>query len=174
TGVVYGGNGGVGLALGAFDVFEAVTRVLPGAWVTAGIDLIVGIITALGVGSISVAAKVAEKIMAVFLFVGAAAVVGGVAALASRRARPWAPAAAGACLGVVGHVAAEVALRRFNLADAAWTAVVFAGGATLLARSLTALQGSANADLMARRRFVARVVTTSVAASTLLVVIGAL
>jgi DMSO/TMAO reductase YedYZ molybdopterin-dependent catalytic subunit len=88
--------------------------------------------------------------------------------------RPWVPAFAGVAIGVASEVAAEVALRRFSLADAAWTAVVFAGGAILLARWVTRLADDANFDPASRRRFVARVVTTSLAASTVFVAIGAL
>jgi DMSO/TMAO reductase YedYZ molybdopterin-dependent catalytic subunit len=176
TGVLYVGYRATGLAFAPFDLFEAVTRFLPGAWVTAGIDLIVAVITALGVGPISVAAKIAEKIMAVLLFLGAAGIAGLFAALATRRMRPIVPAAAFAAIGVVGWLGAAAALGRIHLTDALWTAIVLGGAATLLAWSLGRLQGvgdDASVDRAARRRFVGRVVTASAAASTVLLGVGA-
>lgn len=60
-----------------FHVFEFVTRMLPGALVTFGIDLMVSIIAGLNLGSTADVAKLAEQIMALAQFVVAGGVVGG-------------------------------------------------------------------------------------------------
>jgi DMSO/TMAO reductase YedYZ molybdopterin-dependent catalytic subunit len=67
-----------------FDIFESITRVLPGALITAGIDLMVSLISALGIRPTSVAAKLAEQGMAISVFVAGAAVLGGLVAVVSR------------------------------------------------------------------------------------------
>ena len=54
-----------GLPFIPFDLFDWLARVLPGAVITFGIDLIVGVISTLGVGSTSDAAKTAEQTLAV-------------------------------------------------------------------------------------------------------------
>jgi DMSO/TMAO reductase YedYZ molybdopterin-dependent catalytic subunit len=61
-----------------FDLFDWLARVLPGGIVTFGIDFIISIIAALNLEDLSSTAKIAEQIMAIFLFlvIGAAAGVG--------------------------------------------------------------------------------------------------
>jgi DMSO/TMAO reductase YedYZ molybdopterin-dependent catalytic subunit len=68
-----------------FHVFELVTRILPGAVVTFGIDLMASIIAGLNLGSTSSTAKLAEQIIALVQFVVAGGVVGGVLAYAGDR-----------------------------------------------------------------------------------------
>jgi DMSO/TMAO reductase YedYZ molybdopterin-dependent catalytic subunit len=126
----------LGLPFAAFDVFEWITRLLPGPLITAAIDLMVAIITGLGIGPISVAAKIAEKVSAVAAFLAASIVLGGVVALASRRApaRLLALGAGGACFAVA--VASEIVMHEATLPAVLWNAVVFVGWGLVLAWSL--------------------------------------
>lgn len=52
----------------AFSVFDLVSRLLPGALVTAGIDAMVAVIRGLNLGRTDTAAKTGEQIMAILLF----------------------------------------------------------------------------------------------------------
>jgi DMSO/TMAO reductase YedYZ molybdopterin-dependent catalytic subunit len=75
-----------GLPFAPFEVFDWVTRMLPGSIVTAGIDTLVKVIAALNLGSTDAAAKSAEQLMAIagFLVAGAIAGVGVCAILRTR------------------------------------------------------------------------------------------
>jgi DMSO/TMAO reductase YedYZ molybdopterin-dependent catalytic subunit len=75
-----------GLIFPPFSLFDFMTRVLPGAVVTFTIDLMVGIITGLNLGSTSTTAKLAEQSIALFQFVVLGGAFGGVlGALPQRR-----------------------------------------------------------------------------------------
>jgi hypothetical protein len=78
-----------GLPAAPFDVFEWLTRILPGAVVTAGIDAMVSTLERLGIRPTSVAAKLAEQGMALGLFVIGSAILGMAVARigGTRRAR---------------------------------------------------------------------------------------
>ena len=67
-----------GLPFIPFDVFDFVSRNLPGPLLTFGIDVMVDIIIAFNLGETSVAAKSAEQLMGLgaFLFLGTIANVG--------------------------------------------------------------------------------------------------
>ena len=67
----------VGTPFLPFDVFDLVSRTLPGSVVTTGIDSIVGVLTALGL-SVKDTAKLAEQGLAVGLTLGLALVGGAV------------------------------------------------------------------------------------------------
>ena len=77
-----------GLPFFPFDLFEATTRVLPGALITGGIDVMVKVIMALQVGPLSQTAKLAEQMLALVQFIVIAAVFGAVIAAIARRMRP--------------------------------------------------------------------------------------
>ena len=68
-----------------FDLFDWIARVLPGAVITFGIDLIVTVITLLPLGDTSTAAKLSEQIMALGMLVGMGAVFGLVVTYVSHR-----------------------------------------------------------------------------------------
>ncbi len=68
----------IGTPFVPFDVFDWVGRVLPGAVITFGIDMIVGVITALKLGETSSAAKMAEHILAVGGLVATGVIAGAV------------------------------------------------------------------------------------------------
>lgn len=84
-----------------FVGFERLSRWLPGAWVTWGIDFMVGVLRRFRVEDTSRAAKVAEQALALALFVFACAVLGAVlfAGAAHVRRRGW-KLAWGAVVGV--------------------------------------------------------------------------
>jgi DMSO/TMAO reductase YedYZ molybdopterin-dependent catalytic subunit len=93
-----------GLPYVPFLLFEWLTRALPGRLVTAGIDAMVALISALGVGPTSAVAKAAEMGLAVAALVAGAAVLGAVLAGVSGRRPGWLPglgAAAGAALWIL-------------------------------------------------------------------------
>ena len=73
-GVMYLANQLAGLPFVPFDLFDWLTRVLPGPVITFGIDLMIDTMLWLGV-SVANTAKIAEQIMAVLQFF-----VGGVIA----------------------------------------------------------------------------------------------
>ena len=83
-----------------FDLFDWLARVLPGGVVTAGIDALVRLITALNLGATSVAAKRIEQAGALLLFVACGAVLGAAIVLLLRRRR-WPAWQAGAIGGIV-------------------------------------------------------------------------
>ena len=74
-----------GLPFVPFDLFDWLARVLPGAVITFGIDLIVGIISTLNLGSTSDAAKTAEQTLAVLGPLVIGTVAGGLLFLGLRR-----------------------------------------------------------------------------------------
>ena len=68
-----------------FDMFEAVTRVLPGAVITVGIDTLVKLLMALQVGPLSQTAKLAEQMLALAQFLLIAVAYGAVVAAIAKR-----------------------------------------------------------------------------------------
>ena len=77
-----------GWANPAYGLFEWVSRILPGSVVTYGIDQVVRLVRALGVGSTASAAKVVEQVLAILLAIGGGAVAGAAIAAVSRARRP--------------------------------------------------------------------------------------
>jgi DMSO/TMAO reductase YedYZ molybdopterin-dependent catalytic subunit len=73
------------LPFAPFDIFEWISRALPGSIVTTGIDAMVSAIGALGIHPTSVAAKIAEQSLAIGMFVAGSAVLGAVIAVLGRR-----------------------------------------------------------------------------------------
>lgn len=70
-----------------FALFEGLAGALPGGLVSAGIDAVAGLVTALGVGPTDAAAKLVEQALALGLFVLLCAALGALAgALGGRRA----------------------------------------------------------------------------------------
>src|SRR5215211_2431862 len=82
-----------------FDLFDWLARVLPGGVITAGIDALVRLTTALNLGPTSVVAKRIEQASAVLLFIVGAAGLGASIALLLRR-RAWSAWQAGAIGGI--------------------------------------------------------------------------
>ena len=68
-----------------FQAFDWMVRKLPGSIVTFSIDVLVAIIRALSLGSTAEAAKTAEQIIAIAIFIGAGAVIGAAFFVVLRR-----------------------------------------------------------------------------------------
>lgn len=83
----YAGQQFMGMPFVPFDVFEWVTRVLPGGVVTAGIDTLARLIDTLKLGPIDVVAKGVEQAMGLALFAALMALFGTVIGLLVGRAR---------------------------------------------------------------------------------------
>jgi DMSO/TMAO reductase YedYZ molybdopterin-dependent catalytic subunit len=74
-----------GLPFVPFQVFDWVARKLPGSIVTFGIDALVAVIRALSLSSTAEAAKTAEQIIAIAIFLAAGVVIGAVLFAVSHR-----------------------------------------------------------------------------------------
>lgn len=110
AGVTLAAVSSLGALFGLPDVPDAafgfLTRILPGAWLTAGIEGMIRGVRALGAGPTSVVAKQVEAGSAVALVVAGSLVAGALAASTSDRARRAIVATAAALLG--GFAAAGV------------------------------------------------------------------
>ena len=131
-GLLFLANKLVGLPFIPFDLFDWATRVLPGAVVTFGIDLMIDMMRLVGM-SVAGSAKTAERVIAVlqFFVLGVAAGALFFAAARFRDARPdWLP---GVVLGgLVGlpMLAISIAIEGSTVAPivvAAWVLAVFLG-----------------------------------------------
>lgn len=89
TGVMYLADHLVGLPFVPFDLFDWITRVLPGPVITFGIDLMIDSMRLLGLG-VADSAKTAEQIVAIlqFLFIGIAGGTVFFAVMKVRNTRP--------------------------------------------------------------------------------------
>jgi DMSO/TMAO reductase YedYZ molybdopterin-dependent catalytic subunit len=130
-----------GLPFVPFQIFDWVTRVLPGGLLTFGIDTMVKVIRALGVTNTSAAAKAAEQSMAILVLVVAGAVAGAVLYALLRAMRSARGVLAGTLLGALAG-AAVVFLRRglgrqdlSALAGDIFTAVAFVAWGWFLGRT---------------------------------------
>ena len=85
----------------AFVYFEAVSRWLPGALVTTGIEAMLKVVHLLHPASTAAAAKVAEQVLAISLTVVTGAVLGLILAVVARRVRRPRPELLGLALGAV-------------------------------------------------------------------------
>jgi DMSO/TMAO reductase YedYZ molybdopterin-dependent catalytic subunit len=176
--ILHAGNRAAGLPFAPFEVFEWMTRWLPGAWLAAGIDLMVTFITALGVGPTSVVAKAAEKALAVVFFVSGSAVLG---ALVGLFRRPGALRLAGLAAGMVWLVVvvvAETTLRTFSASGLTWLALVMFGWglglAEVLQRVARRTSSARRESGAARRRFLASIAGGIAAASAVLLGLASL
>lgn len=76
-----------GIAFPPFTLFDWFTRVLPGGFITAGVDGMVGALQAFRVGNTSAIAKFAEGTAAIFIALGVTAVLGAVCGYAADTVR---------------------------------------------------------------------------------------
>src|SRR5690348_8549521 len=67
--LLYAGQQFIGMPFVPFDIFEWVTRVLPGGVITAGIDAMARAINTLNLGPIDTIAKFVEQSMALVQFI---------------------------------------------------------------------------------------------------------
>jgi DMSO/TMAO reductase YedYZ molybdopterin-dependent catalytic subunit len=59
-----------GLPFPPYDIFDLITRILPGSMITFTIDTMVGLIRSLNIGNTADVAKSAEQTMAILIFIG--------------------------------------------------------------------------------------------------------
>ncbi len=138
-----------GLPFVPFDLFDWITRVLPGPVITFGIDLMISAFLLLGI-DVADTAKLAEQAAAIAQLlvagIAAGAVFGG--ALAWRRLRP--DTLAGLIMGALFGfplIAISLAISQSPVAPlwrALWLLVLFLGWGVLLSRSLGRVVGGAD------------------------------
>jgi DMSO/TMAO reductase YedYZ molybdopterin-dependent catalytic subunit len=174
-GLTYVGGRLAHLPFVAFDVFDWLARVLPGAIINLTIDGMVRIISLLKIGPTWAVAKLAEQIMGMGLLVLAGAALGVILGFLGRRRPerlPWFGIAGGLVL-LAGALVAEYSVgfpAAGPLLGVLWLAVVFAGWGFVLGKSLQAvLLRAEETGGASRRRFLWLVGLGSFA-----VVIGAL
>jgi DMSO/TMAO reductase YedYZ molybdopterin-dependent catalytic subunit len=121
-----------------FDLFEWLTRILPGALINPVLDTMVRIIDSLGVGQIASVAKTVEQLLGILMFLFLGLVVGFVEALIIRRSR-WPGRLVGALVGLVVYAFVLAYELNLGLAIAGrevvsllWLAVLVWGWGTLL------------------------------------------
>jgi DMSO/TMAO reductase YedYZ molybdopterin-dependent catalytic subunit len=158
VGLTYLGGRLAQLPFIAFDLFDWLARVLPGAIINLTIDGMVRIITLLKIGPTWVVAKLAEQIMGMGLLVLAGVALGSVLGIVGGRRPerlPWFGAAGGLLL-LVPALAAELSVG-FPAAGPAlsvlWLAVVFVGWGLALGKILQASVPREEEEGTSRRRF---------------------
>ena len=172
----------VDLSFPPFDAFDWIARMLPGAMVTFGIDLMVDTLMLVGL-SVKDFAKTAEQIMAILLFLGAGVVATIIVfALVDRRIWAGRPQLGALCGVIVGI---PIALITFSIGQSSidptlnfiWVmiaSVAWGTASALVARRLThpestvivSEDGERSVTVMGRRQFLVRM---GVATATLTV-----
>ena len=139
VGVFYAGWKLAGLPFVPFQIFDWITRLLPGNVITFGIDSMVKVIRALGVAELSSAAKLAEQSMAILIFLVLGAVAGAVLFGILRVLRSGVSVIPGIVLGAaaaVGAVALGRSLGRAqfvsSLREEGWVVAAFLAWGTAL------------------------------------------
>ena len=134
TSVLFLADQVAGLPFIPFDVFDYISRILPGALLTFGIDMMVEMIIAFNMGETSAAAKTAEQLMGLggFLVTGALAIT-FVYWLMNRRATQARNLVPGLALGLVFGALTMLISSQVNLtataplpAQIVWVIVAFA------------------------------------------------
>ncbi len=160
-----------GLPFIPFDLFDWITRVLPGRLVVFGIETMVGLIRMLRLGPTDTTAKLAEQGLALIQFLGTWAVFGLIVGIIARR-RPERAPVAGAAGGAVMAVSAMFVewARGFPEsgppAASLWLIFLLFGGGILLGRMIQPASDRAAAaekEAISRRRFLRLVGTGSFA-----------
>ena len=144
-----------------FDVFDLVSRILPGSVITSGIDSMVGVLGALGL-SVRENAKLAEQAMAVALTLGLT-LIGGAAYFAffrGRRSSLFAGVLYGFVLGVIlGAISAT--RQGATLTDGLWVLLALIiwglGLAWLQRRVVRVVTPAVTAEPLNRRQFIVQV-----------------
>lgn len=158
----------VGLPFVPFDVFDWTSRTLPGSLITFGIDAMVGVIGALGLGPTSAVAKLAEQTLAIagLWVTGIAAGAVLFAVLRWREFRPW--YLPGLVLGAVVGVPVLLISGSLNqtattppVFGALWILLAFGAWGVALAWAYHRLRApadasAATAERMDRRTFLVR------------------
>ena len=144
-----------------YDVFDLVSRILPGSVITSGIDSMVGVITALGL-SVRENAKLAEQAMAVALTLGLTLIGGAVyfAFFRGRRSSWLAGLGYGLVLGILlGAISATRS--GATLTDGLWVLgalLIWGLGLAWLQRGVVrTVSPAVTAEPVNRRQFIVRV-----------------
>lgn len=179
----------VGTPFVPFDMFDWVGRVLPGALITFGIDLIVNTITAFNLGETSSAAKTAEQFMAIGgMFVTgvvAAAVLYAILRRRDDQPRYWLGLITGLVIGVpVALISASVNLNATTpvIVNILWIVLAFAAWGLVLSwaynRLLEIASDSASTtnavEALDRRQFLVRMGGATAAITVVGAGVGAL
>jgi DMSO/TMAO reductase YedYZ molybdopterin-dependent catalytic subunit len=145
----YLGQQWAGLPFIPFDLFDWLARVLPGGLITVVIDTMVRIITLLGIGPISSAAKRMEQLQGILFVVGGGVVIGALIALAIRL-RDWPGRKVGLVAGLLVFMftaGMEISLDGPAMDNATmallWLAILIVGWGTLLGSWLSGQQATA-------------------------------
>ncbi|XWX03757.1 molybdopterin-dependent oxidoreductase [Aggregatilineales bacterium SYSU G02658] len=165
-----------GLPVVPYDLFDWVGRVLPGAVVTAGIDTIVAVVLAFGLGDdISTAAKAVEQGLAVVIFYGLTCLVSLVFYALLNRLKPPRSVIPGALLALSYGGALTIISLTVNrsatanpVVAAAWMALLFGAWGVLtysFYQSLADYNVAADRNVrvrgLSRRQFLVRVGASS-------------
>ncbi len=141
--IAYLGEQWAGLPFVPFDLFDWLARVVPGQVITLGIDAIVRLVTVLGLGPTSVAAKHIEQLLGLGLVVSGGILV-GLAVSLSLRQPSWPGGLVGAGIGLlffgpVGAVEASLAtpLQPHPVESLLWLALLIVGWGSLVGTCLT-------------------------------------
>ncbi len=144
TALAYLGFRLFGLPFIPFDILDLETRVLPGNWITAGIDAMVSAIRSLQLGQTSVVAKALEQAASIAQFLALGVLFGIAVVVLARRNRDRAVAGAeiiGLALGALA-IGVEAMLGFPNTGvffSSLWVVLLFVGWGWLMARLLLAL-----------------------------------
>lgn len=160
-GLMYFGQQLAGLPFVPFDIFDWMTRTLPGGLITFGIDAMVAIITFLPLGETSSAAKTAELTIAIFQLIGGGAIFGLILAYFNEK-NPQSSQVYGIIGGLALLATTLVIEGQFGFpeigvaASAIWLALLFIGWGWILG-GLVRDSGPALADApdatMSKRQF---------------------
>lgn len=137
-----------GLPYLPFDSFDWLSRTLPGGLITFGIDAMVELLLALGVGAnLDAAAKLSEQLMAQALYIGTGALGGGLLFfILRRRSHNTESTGVGLFFGLVMAIPFALIIASAPLAPLAgvplgvlWTLIVYAAFGVALHRAYNAL-----------------------------------
>lgn len=155
AGILYGGAEALSLPQPYFDLFDRVSRILPGSILTFAIDSMVSIYSKLPGVSIDVASKATEQTISIILFVFLGGVFGAIVAWAMRRTPGgWSGAYVGAGVALIPLVL-TLLLEGFNVGSAvgpfsagAWLLLLYAGWGWMVGTTLDWLRqdGSSRAN----------------------------
>lgn len=166
-GLSYLGERTASLPFVPFDVFDWLARALPGSLVIRSVEGMVGVITALGLGSISSTAKHLEQLQSLVLVAVAGILVGLALALALRR-HPHRGRVMGAWFGLAVFVlvaaielALKTSLQTHPVLALGWLALLIVGWGAVLGSLLASPQAarverSTPESRLQRRSFVAK------------------
>jgi DMSO/TMAO reductase YedYZ molybdopterin-dependent catalytic subunit len=184
VGTLFFGWSVAGLPFVPFDVFDLMTRVLPGRLIAFGIGTMVSVIRTLNLGPTSDIAKLAEQLMAITMATIAGVVGGTILFVVLRAERTRSHVIPGLLLGLVFAVPAMLVSLHGSqtssvgpVANSVWILGVFLVWGAILGRSLQQLidfeqTSDAAVARIDRRRFLVRLGGTTAAITVAGAVVG--